>query len=62
MADQVKIFSATNDPKGLEAQVNQWFQEQNGKIAVTSKDVVASGRMDQTVTITIWYKQLHDGG
>lgn len=58
MPEQVKVFSATARPRKLETQINKWLDENKGKIRIVQRSVVASGGINQNVTVIYHYEKL----
>lgn len=51
--ERMKIFSATNDPQWVEDRLNKWLTEND--ITIVRVLQSQSGRIDTTITITIFY-------
>ena len=51
--EQVKIFSNTNDTEDIQYELNNWLT--NCNVTVVRVLQTQSGRMDTTVTITVFY-------
>ncbi len=55
--EQVRVFYACNNPGVLEKAINAWLASA-GRIEVTQRSVVATGRLDHHVTVIYHYKAL----
>ena len=55
--EQVRIFSYLNGPEVLELNINKWLKEQDSKIQITAREVIATGNLGgQTIIVIIFYK------
>ncbi len=57
---KVEIFWETNNPVGLEKQINDWLEAMKHRIRILEKTVGVTGQMDTTVVVTIWYEFLRE--
>ena len=55
--EQIAIFYKTNDEYGLQQAVNAWLNQNNGRVEIVRVLQTASGRIDRTLTISIFYKK-----
>ena len=56
--EKVMIFSETNDPFSVQVEINEWLAE--NQVTIVRVLQTQSGRMDTTLTITIFYVENDD--